>query len=107
QAFELDQHVLAEGIDRLAFAVERQHQDAVFALLGFPVAEAQSVEACNHATPSVRVRGTPYHPEVVRPASNPGAGRRKAARGAGLSEPCVAPKCIGTGKATTRPHKEP
>src|SRR3546814_5658484 len=48
QRLQLDQHVLGEGVDRLAGAVEREHDDAVLALLGLPVAEAQSVEPCNH-----------------------------------------------------------
>src|SRR5690606_32489806 len=55
QRLELDQHVLGKGVDRLAGAVEREYDDAVLALLGLPVAEAQSVEPCNHGEWSVTV----------------------------------------------------
>src|SRR3546814_18071030 len=61
---------LGEGVDRLAGAVEREHDDAVLALLGLPVAEAQSVEPCNHGNGPLTCLGARYHPDDVRPASN-------------------------------------
>src|SRR3546814_6037184 len=70
QRLQLDQHVLGEGVDRLAGAVEREHDDAVLALLGLPVAEAQSVEPCNHGNGPLTCLGARYHPDDVRPASN-------------------------------------
>src|SRR5690606_4681625 len=80
QRFEFDQHVLAEGVDRLAGAIERQHGNAVGALLDLPVAEAQSVQASNHAGPSVRVWVALYDPEGVAPQSNPAPARPGANR---------------------------
>src|SRR3546814_10081867 len=70
QRLQLDQHVLGEGVDRLAGAVEREHDDAVLALLGLPVAEAQSVEPCNHGNGPLTCLGARYHPDDVRSASN-------------------------------------
>src|SRR3546814_8348704 len=61
---------LGEGVDRLAGAVEREHDDAVLALLGLPVAEAQSVEPCNHGNGPLTCLGARYHPDDVRSASN-------------------------------------
>src|SRR5690606_26215499 len=80
QGLEFDQHVLAEGVDRLAGAIERQHGNAVGALLDLPVAEAQSVQASNHAGPSVRVWVALYDPEGVAPQSNPAPARPGANR---------------------------
>src|SRR3546814_190520 len=65
QRLQLDQHVLGEGVDRLAGAVEREHDDAVLALLGLPVAEAQSVEPCNHGNGPLTCLGARYHPDDV------------------------------------------
>src|SRR5690606_7438730 len=83
QRLQLQQHVLGEGVDRLASAVERQHQHAVRALLDLPVAEAQSIEASDHAGPSVRVWGALYDPGVVSSPSNrlPEGARGPASRG--------------------------
>src|SRR3546814_6094169 len=61
---------LGEGVDRLAGEVEREHDDAVLALLGLPVAEAQSVEPCNHGNGPLTCLGARYHPDDVRSASN-------------------------------------
>ena len=41
---EFVEHGAAEGIDVLVGAVERQHQDAVGALVGLPMGKAKSVE---------------------------------------------------------------
>ena len=45
QAVQFDQHALSEGVHRLAFAVEGQHQHAVWPQFGLPVAQTQAVEA--------------------------------------------------------------
>src|SRR5690606_27834554 len=82
QGLQLDQHVLGEGVDRLAGAVEREHDDAVLALLGLPVAEAQSVEPCNHGNGPIRCLGARYHPDDVRSASTR---RLKRPSGAGMA----------------------
>src|SRR3546814_9075757 len=70
QRLQLDQHVLGEGVDRLAGAVEREHEDAVLALPGLPEAEAQSVETCNHGNGSLTFLGARYHSDDVRTDSN-------------------------------------
>src|SRR5690606_39709557 len=70
QRLQLDQDVLGEGVDRLAGAVEGEHDDAVVALFGLPVAEAQSVEPCNHGNGPFTVPGGRYHPDDVRSAAN-------------------------------------
>src|SRR3546814_4086067 len=58
QRLQLDQHVLGEGVDRLAGAVEREHDDAVLALLGLPVAEAQRSE--EHTSELQSLMRNPY-----------------------------------------------
>src|SRR3546814_11469363 len=69
QRLQPDQHVLGEGVYRLSGAVEREHDDAVLALLGLPVAEAPSVEPCNHPTGPLTCLGARYQPAHVRQAS--------------------------------------
>ena len=81
QVAQLDQHVLRERVDRGALAVQAEHDDAVVAYLGKPVAESKPIEACKHGVdhPVVYGQGR-YHPEVVSIPSNPNVPTRELIR---------------------------
>ena len=68
-AFQFEQDVLRQRVDRFASAIQPEHNDPVVAGFRFPMLEAQSIEASDHAAPSDTVRGGGYHPGRVCLAS--------------------------------------
>ena len=70
QRTQFDQHVLRQGIHRLAGAIDRHDHDAVVARLDLPVRKAKSIEArgleaSSHKALSGGVWRSQYHPGAI------------------------------------------